>query len=151
MENKLNKMIENSFEDPILNILLKNSSLSKIQYESLLIEHYTSNVADNVITYENKTQYRSKKVSRGSFSRTLSQARNNIISSIYTILLLSYVGIYDTYPFDEYKNLTEKLSEYTLLSQDLDNQERSSQLRRIETELLKGIQSLAKPGKLKQM
>ena len=151
MDDELNKMLKNSFNDPIMNVLLKNCNLTKIQFESLLIEHYMNNRVDNIVTYENKTIYRAKKVSRGSFSRTLSQARNNIISSIYTILLLSYVGIYDTYPFDEYKNLTEKLSEYTLLCQDLDNQERSSQLRRIETELLKGIQSLAKPGKLKQM
>ena len=151
MDKKLNKMLENTFNDPIMNILLKYCNLTDIQYESLLIEHYTNNMTDNIITYENKAVYRSKKVSRGSFRRTLSQARKNVISSIYTILLLSYVGIYDTYPFEEYKNLTEKLSEYTSASQNFETPEHRSRIARIETELVKGIRSLAQPGKLKQL
>ena len=105
VENELQKMVNSSFRDPIASILLKNSNLTKIQYKSLLIDYFTNNMSNNMLTYENKTVYRSKKVSRGSFSRTLSQARKNIISSIYTILLLNYIGIYDTLPFDDYKNL----------------------------------------------
>jgi hypothetical protein len=142
-------MINSSFNDPIMAILLKNSNLTKIQYESLLIDYFMDNMTDNIITYENKAIYRSKKVSRGSFSRTLSQARRNIISSIYTILLLSYIGIFDTYPFEEYKNLADKLSEYTLLIQNQDNPESRIRIRRIEAELENGIRSLAKPKQLK--
>jgi len=151
MENELQNMIDRSFKDQITAILLKNSNLTKIQYESLLIDYYTDNMSDNIITYDNKAIYRSKKVSRGSFSRTLSQARRNIISSIYTILLLSYVGIYDTYPFEEYKNLAEKLSEYSSLMQDQDSLESRSRIRRLEVELAKGIRSLAEPKQLKQV
>jgi len=151
MENELQNMVNRSFKDQITAILLKNSNLTKIQYESLLIDYYTDNMSDNIITYDNKAIYRSKKVSRGSFSRTLSQARRNIISSIYTILLLSYVGIYDTYPFEEYKNLAEKLSEYSSLMQDQDILESRSRIRRLEVELSKGIRSLAKPKQLKQV
>jgi len=151
MENELQNMIDRSFKDQITAILLKNSNLTKIQYESLLIDYFTDNMSDNIITYDNKAIYRSKKVSRGSFSRTLSQARMNIISSIYTILLLSYVGIYDTYPFEEYKNLAEKLSEYSSLMQDQDSHESRSRIRRIEVELANGIRSLAQPKQLKQV
>jgi len=151
MENELQNMVNRSFKDQITAILLKNSNLTKIQYESLLIDYYTDNMSDNIITYDNKAIYRSKKVSRGSFSRTLSQARRNIISSIYTILLLSYVGIYDTYPFEEYKNLAEKLSEYSSLMQDQDSLESRSRIRRLEVELTKGIRSLAEPKQLKQV
>ena len=151
MENELQNMVNRSFKDQITAILLKNSNLTKIQYESLLIDYYTDNMSDNIITYDNKAIYRSKKVSRGSFSRTLSQARRNIISSIYTILLLSYVGIYDTYPFEEYKNLAEKLSEYSSLMQDQDNLESLSRIKRLEVELAKGIRSLAEPKQLKQV
>ena len=151
MENELQNMVNRSFKDNITAILLKNSNLTKIQYESLLIDYYTDNMSDNIITYDNKAIYRSKKVSRGSFSRTLSQARRNIISSIYTILLLSYVGIYDTYPFEEYKNLAEKLSEYSSLMQDQDSLESRSRIRRLEVELAKGIRSLAEPKQLKQV
>ncbi len=151
MVNELQNMINRSFKDPIMAILLKNSNLTKIQYESLLIDYFTDNMTENMLTYENKAIYRSKKVSRGSFSRTLSQARKNIISSIYTILLLSYVGIYDTYPFDEYKNLAEKLSEYTSLAYDQDNSESRSRIKKIERELTKGISALAEPKRLKPM
>ena len=151
MENELQNMIDRSFKDQITAILLKNSNLTKIQYESLLIDYFTDNMSNNIITYDNKAIYRSKKVSRGSFSRTLSQARMNIISSIYTILLLSYVGIYDTYPFEEYKNLAEKLSEYSSLMQDQDSHESRSRIRRIEVELANGIRSLAQPKQLKQV
>jgi hypothetical protein len=151
IDNELIIMIKKSFNDPIMNILLKNSNLTVKQYECMIIEHYINNMMDNYVTYENKAIYRSKKVSRGSFRRTLSQARKNVISSIYTILLLSYVGIYDTYPFEEYKNLTEKLSEYTVLSEDFDTPEYRSRIARIESELVKGIRSLAQPGKLKQL
>ncbi len=142
-------MIDRSFKDPITIILLKNSNLTKIQYESLLIDYFIDNMTDNIVTYEDKAIYRSKKVSRGSFSRTLSQARRNIVASIYTILLLSYVGIYDTYPFEEYKNLTEKLREYTLLIQDHDSLESRSRIRKIEVELASGIRSLAEPKQWK--
>ena len=144
-------MLKHSFNDPIMVILLKNSNLTKIQYESLLIDYFTDNMTENILTYENKAIYRSKKVSRGSFSRTLSQGRRNIISSIYTILLLSYVGIFDTYPFEEYKNLAEKLREYTLLTQDQESHESRSRIKRIEAELTKGIRSLAEPKQMKQM
>jgi hypothetical protein len=151
MENELQKLVNNSFKDPISVILLKNSNLTKIQYESLLIDYFMDNMSDNTLTYENKTEYRSKKVSRGSFSRTLSQARKNIISSIYTILLLNYVGIYDALPFDDYKNLAEKLSEYTFLTQDPDDYESRSIIRRLELELANGIRVLAEPRKLKPL
>ncbi len=151
MTNELQNMLDRSFKDPIMAILLKNSNFTKVQYESLLIDYFTDNMTDNILTYDNKAIYRSKKVSRGSFSRTLSQARKNIISSIYTILLLSYVGIYDTYPFEEYKNLAEKLSEYTLLTQDQDSLKSQTRIRRLEIELTEGIKSLAKPRQLKRV
>lgn len=151
MANELQNMLDRSFKDPIMAILLKNSNLTKVQYESLLIDYFTDNMTDNILTYENKAIYRSKKVSRGSFSRTLSQARRNIISSIYTILLLSYVGIYDTSPFEEYKNLAEKLSEYTFLTQDQDSLKSQTRIRRLEIELAEGIRSLAEPRQLKRV
>lgn len=151
MINELQKIVNRSIKDPISAILLKSSNLTNIQYESLLIDYYTDNMSDNTLTYENKTIYRSKKVSRGSFSRTLSQARRNVISSIYTILLLNYVGIYDSLPFDDYKNLAEKLSEYTSFTRDPDNRETRSIIRRLELELAKGIRLLAEPKKLKQV
>jgi len=108
-------------------------------------------MTDSMLTYDDKTLFRSKKVSRGSFSRTLSQARSNIISSIYTILLLAYIGIFDTSPFDEYRNLAEKLSEYLSIIENLEPVQSRKFLRRIEVELREGIRALAKPGSLRKV
>ena len=146
--NELQKLIDRAYKDPIAGILLKNSNITVTQYETLVIDYLTNVASDTDITFKNKTLYRTKKVSRGSFSRTLSQARGNIISSIYTILLLAYIGLFDTVPFDDYKNLAEKLSEYNELI-DLSEDPGSLQLlRRIERELAEGIKILSEPRSL---
>ncbi|MBL7168659.1 hypothetical protein ISS40_08285 [Candidatus Bathyarchaeota archaeon] len=143
--NELQKLIDRAYKDPIGSILLKNSNITNVQYETLVIDYLTNTASDTEISFKDKTFYRDKKVSRGSFSRTLSQARGNIISSIYTILLLAYIGVFDTVPFDDYKNLAEKLSEYNQLI-DLSEDPQSAQLlRRIERELAEGIKILAEP------
>lgn len=131
--------------------MLKNSNLTKAQYECLVIDYIIESMTESGLTYENKALYRSKKVSRGSFSRTLSQARGNIISSIYTILLLTYIGIFDTIPFDDYRNLSEKLSEYISLIEDMSVVESRQFLKTIESELLVGIRSLSEPKSLKNV
>ena len=146
--NELQKLIDRAYKDPIGSILLKNSNITNTQYETLVIDYVTNMKDDMEITFRDKAFYRNKKVSRGSFSRTLSQARGNIISSIYTLLLLAYIGVFDTVPFDDYKNLAEKLSEYNQLI-DLSEDPQSAQLlRRIERELAEGIKILSEPKSL---
>jgi len=150
-KKELEEFLYRSFNDPIAGILLKNSNLTKIQYESLLIDYLTDNISDIGLTYENKALYRSKKVSRGSFSRTLSQARKNIISSIYTILLMVYLGIYDSNSFEDYRNLSEKISDYTSLLTDSDLGRNSQVIRRLELELYEGIKTLSEPKRLRNL
>jgi hypothetical protein len=146
-QNVLNK----AFNDKIANILLKYSNFTPTQFECLIIDYLSDNYSDIELTYNQKTLFRSKKVSRGSFSRSLQQARNNVISSIYTILLLMYIGIYDSQPFDEYKNLSEKLSEYISIIEN-QNVNRSRQiLLRMENELREGIAELAHSRNLKPL
>jgi len=84
-------------EDPILKILLENSNLTKIQLETFLIEILSKYFCQDKIKPEKKASLRLKgKISRGSFNRTLKQAKMNIIRSIYTILLLGYLKIADS-------------------------------------------------------
>ena len=146
--NELQKLIDRAYKDPIGSILLKNSNITNTQYETLVIDYMTSMNDDIEITFKDKTFYRNKKVSRGSFSRTLSQARGNIISSIYTLLLLAYIGVFDTVPFDDYKNLAEKLSEYNQLIDRSEDPQSAQLLRRIERELAEGIKILSEPKSL---
>jgi hypothetical protein len=150
-ENNLKYLIDRSFKDPIAAILLKYSNLTKTQFESLMINHIIDNMIDNELSYDKKALFRSKNVSRGSFSRTLVQARRNIISSIYTVLLMMYVGIFDKAPLEDYKDLAEKLREYTELIRSADEVQSRHILQRIDKELLEGIRSLANTKSLKNL
>ena len=142
-DKEAQNIIDRSFNDPIANIMLKHSNLTSTQYESLVIDFLTINLSDKKLTFQNKALLRSKKVSRGSYSRSLGQARGNVISSIYTILLLMYIGIFDANPFDDYKDLAEKLSEYTSYINDLEGNDLTSYINRIERELLEGLTQLS--------
>lgn len=150
-DKEAQNIIDRSFNDPIANIILKHSNLTSTQYESLIIDFLTINLSDKKLTFQNKAVLRSKKVSRGSYSRSLGQARGNVISSIYTVLLLTYVGIFDANPFDDYKDLAEKLSEYTSYIRDLEGNELTSYINLIEKELLEGLTRLSVNRSLRVM
>ena len=90
-------------------------------------------------------------MSRGSFSRSLSQARGNVISSIFTIVLLSYIGVFDAKPFDEYFVLAEKLKEYVSIIESRELKASRDILKQIEDELIEGIGRLATPTSIKIM
>ena len=142
------KFIKKSFEDPIMVILLKNSNLTDKQYETFLIDIISDKISDIKLNFKEKAHLRANTVSRGSFSRTLSQARKNVISSIFTILLLSYTGIFQESPFDEYYTLSERLGEYLKIINSLDQIQSRKLLLRIEKELTDGIYQLSKPKAL---
>jgi len=143
------KMIQKAFQDPITDLLLKNSNLTKTQFETLMIDLLIDVMSDEKVPFKEKTLFRANKVSRGSFSRTLSQARHRVISSIFTMVLLSYVGVYDSKPFEEYENLAEKLREYLTTIEKSGISRSPSIYRRIEEELIVGIKALSRPTKLK--
>jgi hypothetical protein len=145
------KTIQRAFQDPITDLLLKNSNLTRIQFETLIIDLLIDVMSDKKVPFKDKTLFRTHKVSRGSFSRTLGQARHRVISSIFTIVLLSYIGVYDAKPFEEYQNLSEKLREYLIEIEKLGGKQSPALLRRIEEELTLGIESLSHPTKLKAM
>lgn len=117
VQNWLNTMNN----DPIVSILLENSLITKIQIETLLIEVLSDQISEKKILAENKAKMRvsKKNISRGSYSRTLAQARKNTRKAIFTLLLLGYVGLLQTpelYPFieisDRMRSLIELYAEY---------------------------------------
>ena len=148
---EMQKIIRKAFQDPITDLLLKNSNLTKTQFETLIIDLLIDVMSEEKISFKEKTLFRAKKVSRGSFSRTLGQGRRRVISSIFTIVLLSYVGVYDAKPFEEYQNLVEKLREYLTAIEGSSPNHSKAILRRIEEELTEGIEALSRPTKLKVM
>ena len=150
-EKRYQDIIQRTFQDPITDLLLKNSSLTKTQFETLIIDLLTDLMSEEKVSFYQKTLFRNKKVSRGSFSRSLSQARSNVISSIFTIVLMSYIGVFDARPFDDYYFLAEKLKEYVSMVQLNGNDVSKNVLKRLEVELIDGIRELATPTSIKIM
>jgi len=108
------KWLKRSVDDPIIKILSKNSNLTKTQLESLLIDILSQNITGKSLTNEKKALLRLSKagISRGAFNHSLKQARKNIIQSIYTILLMGYLGIFDDTRLDPYLEAANKLRDY---------------------------------------
>ena len=144
-------IIEKTFQDPLTDLLLKNSHLTRTQFETLIIDLLTDIMSDEKVSFYQKTLFRNKKVSRGSFSRSLAQARKNVISSIFTVVLLSYMGIFDVDPFEEYYVLAEKLKEYATLIESGAFNIDPRNLARFEEELVAGISELASPTSIKMV
>ena len=111
---KIQSWIKRLLEDPLTEILLNNSLLSKIQLETLLIDLLSEEITGNRINYEDKAKLRlnDKGVSRGSFNRTLKQANININKSINTVLLLGYLGVFKTPQLQPFIELSNNLNRY---------------------------------------
>ena len=81
------QMLESFRGDLLVAFLLENSSLTPAQLDTIL-------ASQNDGTLDSKRSLREKrKVSSGAFVRTLRQAQRNIEASIYSLMLLSYLGI----------------------------------------------------------
>lgn len=114
-ESGIKAWLINLFRDPITKILAENSHLTKAQLETFLIDILAEKMAQKPMIYEDKAKLRpiGEGVSRGSFNRTLGQAQRNIIRSIYTIILLGYLGIQDSPCLEPYFVIANKLGTYT--------------------------------------
>jgi len=102
-------MIEGLLEDDnLLQSIFEESSLTKTQLDSLLlafqykIEGYS---LDEIVKMRD-----SGPVSKGSYLRTLGQAQSNFRSSLYTLLLVVYLGILDTSTIADFVALSDRLS-----------------------------------------
>ncbi len=106
--------LNGALNDPIVQILAKNSQLSKVQLETLLIDILAENISGKQLKYDEKASLRltRAKISRGAFNRTLKQSKENVIKSIYTVLLLGYLGVFESTTLDPYLEIANKLHEY---------------------------------------
>ncbi|MGB9683400.1 MAG: hypothetical protein ACPL1Z_00530 [Candidatus Bathyarchaeales archaeon] len=114
LKDNVQAWLKKSLEDPVVKILAKNSHLTKTQLETLLIDVLAENISGKPLKYDEKAKLRltRAKISRGSFNRTLKQAEENVIKSIYTVLLLGYLGIFESTTLDPYIETANKLQEY---------------------------------------
>jgi hypothetical protein len=115
--------LNGAFNDPIVKIILKNSHLTKTQLETLLIDLLAYSISGKELKYEEKARLRrtKAKISRGSFNRTLKQSKENIIKSVYTIMLLGYLGVFESTTLDPYIEIANKLQEYIQAYKEIPN------------------------------
>ena len=142
-----------SQNDPIAEILAKSSHLTKTQLETLLIDVLSENIAGKPLKYDEKARLRltKAKISRGAFNRTLKQAKENVTKSIYTVLLLGYLGIFESTTLDPYLEVANKLQQYIEAYKNIPNEkgELDQHLKIIETvreELETSLKQLSNPS-----
>jgi len=121
LKENVQKWLTQSISDPITKILAKNSNITKTQLETLLIDILANNMSEKPLNNEEKAKLRLLKagVSRGSFNRTLRQAKRNVIQSLYTILLLGYLGVFEDPRLEPYLEVANKLQTYMSAYKDM--------------------------------
>ena len=117
--------LNGALSDPIVKILAKNSQLTKTQLETLLIDILAENISGKQLKYDEKAKLRltKAKISRGSFNRTLKQSKENVVKSVYTVLLLGYLGVFESTTLDPYLEIANKLQEYVEAHNDMPGKE----------------------------
>jgi len=145
--------LNGALNDSVVKILSKNSHLTKTQLETLLIDVLAENLSSKHLKYDEKAQLRltKAKISRGSFNRTLKQSKENVIKSIYTVLLLGYLGVFESTTLDPYLEIANKLHEYIeahkVSDKVEDMEERLKIVEIIRKELETSLKELASPSK----
>ena len=142
-----------SLNDPITKILASNSHLTKTQLETLLIDVLSENISGKSLKYDEKSKLRltKAKISRGSFNRTLAQAKENVVKAIYTVLLLGYLGIFDSTILDPYLEIAHKLQEYVEAHKNIPHtsaevNEQLKVIKMIREELETSLKQLSNPS-----
>jgi hypothetical protein len=153
LKEDIKSWLISSQNDPIAEILAKSSHLTKTQLETLLIDVLSENIAGKPLKYDEKARLRltKAKISRGAFNRTLKQAKENVTKSIYTVLLLGYLGIFESTTLDPYLEVANKLQQYIEAYKNIPNEkgELDQHLKIIETvreELETSLKQLSNPS-----
>ena len=137
-QNHFNELLN----DYIVKTLLKESHITKIQLETIYIDVLAPNILQKRIKFTDKVNLRIKdpKISRGAFIRTLRQSKRNIIKSINTILLLGYIGIFDTPRLQSYIEISNKLHSLLEIYNDIKDSNGTDFIALLKQELTLGLQ-----------
>ena len=133
--------LRNLIHDSVTKALLTNSQLTTAQLETLLVDSFFA----GGIEKSQRRLYRPSKtrISRGSYNRTLIQAQNNVIRSIYTILLLGYLGLFDSAALQPFLELADTIDSYVSDAKHASQTDRAA-IEQLNRRLLEFITALAK-------
>jgi hypothetical protein len=153
LKESVQAWLNGALNDPIVKILSKNSHLTKTQLETLLIDILAENISGKQLKYDEKASLRltKAKLSRGSFNRTLKQSKENVIKSVYTVLLLGYLGVFESTTLDPYLEIANKLHDYVEAHSEVPEREEELKDHRkvieiIRVELETSLKRLATPS-----
>jgi hypothetical protein len=153
LKENVQSWLVSSLGDPVTRILSENSHLTRTQLETLLIDILSESITGKTLKYDEKARLRltKAKISRGAFNRTLTQAKENVIKSIYTVLLLGYLGVFENTTLDPYLEAANKLQDYLeaykSTSHTTENlEEHVESMRIVRQELEKCLKQLSSPS-----
>jgi hypothetical protein len=150
LKDSVQTWLTSSINDPVVKIVAANSHLTRTQLETLLIDILSDNIAGKSLKYDEKANIRltKAKISRGSFNRTLKQARENVTKSIYTVILLGYIGVFESPTLTPYLEIANKLHSYleaykNMLSDENDASEQAKIIALLRKELETSLKQLS--------
>lgn len=141
--------IRTTLNDPVTRLLLRNSQLTMAQLETLLADSLSG---ERGVQKAQRRRFRPSgaRVTRGSYNRTLIQAENNVIRSIYTVLLLGYVGLFDTPALQPFNELSDTIQGYIHEAKQT-SQTMREYVEQLNQRLLESISAIAKRQSFKDI
>ncbi|MCS7133835.1 MAG: hypothetical protein NZ921_03440 [Candidatus Caldarchaeum sp.] len=107
-DEKIKDLTRKIAEDKVFDELLKRSSLTRKQAETLIFDVMSQR--DGVmLTSHQRASLRG--VTKGSFLRTRKQALRNVQKSLFTLILLSYLGVIKLPQYRWFFDLSEAFEE----------------------------------------
>jgi hypothetical protein len=138
-------------DDKLAKTILQNSHLSEVQFASLIIDVLWSTSQQS--SGDGGPRSRRRQVSKGSFNRSLAQARRNIIKSIYTVFLLAYFGLFDSPKLEPFLRLGDEMKTFLDAKQETGHEgdsETRDAMKTLENALEKSIGELARMSSFKR-
>jgi len=111
-ESSIDLSLTRLASDRLARILLQNSHLSKVQFQTFLIDVLWSTGQGPSQEIKSRPKSQRRRVSKGAFNRSLSQARRNVVKSIYTIFLLAYFGLFDSPKLEPFLRLGNEMQTF---------------------------------------
>lgn len=102
------EMVSKMAEDRVFAELVKRSGLTKKQVETLLLDVMSHR---DGITLTSQQRAALRGVTKGSYTRTKQQALRNIQKALYTLILLSYLGLLRLPGYQWFFRLSEAFEE----------------------------------------
>lgn len=123
-------MLQSFRKDTIVSFLSERCSLTDAQLDTILLSQTEGNLKDRGKLRDKK------KVSPGAFLRTLKQGQGNVEACIYTMLLLSYLGLVEAEDLQRLARSSELLSR---VSESVPSAETISRLTQAMEDLAQGF------------